>query len=187
MSASILCYAREYKERKKTLNYLMPAENLVRAVKVCKLGIPLVQENKLLDFGCGDGRHTEYFLDLGYKVLSTDCSNEAIDATKYRLLNSKNEKHLITKLITDLNDIEGCDKNINLIVAWEVLHWLGNSEKWRKFFIIASKKLIAQNGSIIFTMPTEEHYLLSSAKKIDQDTYLATVKSRLDCQLYAPL
>ena len=36
----------------------------------------LPQESSILDFGCGSGRDTRYFLEKGYHVVATDGSEE---------------------------------------------------------------------------------------------------------------
>ena len=44
----------------------------------CKF-LPLVgAEGRILDLGCGSGRDTKYFVDLGYKVDAIDASKEMV-------------------------------------------------------------------------------------------------------------
>lgn len=64
----------------------------------------LPKEASILDFGCGSGRDTKFFLDLGYKVLAIDGSEKMCEmASQYTGIKVKN------MLFQELNDIEKYD------------------------------------------------------------------------------
>lgn len=116
MNAYTSFYKKEIK--KKNINFLEPAENFIR---IFKMNITK-KKQKCLDFGVGDGRHTEYLLNKKHSVLSTDISEEAINLSKKRLGQFKNfklfnDKSYLTKKFSN---------NLDLIICWETIHWLGN-------------------------------------------------------------
>ena len=58
----------------------------------------------ILDFGCGSGRDTKYFIDKGFNVTATDgCKEFCEAASKYTGIKVKNQ------LFTELNDIDKYD------------------------------------------------------------------------------
>jgi 2-polyprenyl-3-methyl-5-hydroxy-6-metoxy-1,4-benzoquinol methylase len=76
-----------------------------------------------LDFGCGDGHHTEFLLNTGFEVYTTDVSETAVKTTKPRI---GDHPRFHAKLIHDETQIADFGVNFDLIVAWEVLHWPEN-------------------------------------------------------------
>ena len=58
-----------------------PAKNFIRIYKM------FVKKKKLscLDFGVGDGRHFEYLIRSGHKVIGTDIFQSALNLTKKRI------------------------------------------------------------------------------------------------------
>ena len=73
-----------------------PAENFIRIYKM------LVKKKKLscLDFGVGDGRHFEYLIRRGHKVVGTDIFQSALNLTKKRIFRflSKKERKKLQKI-----------------------------------------------------------------------------------------
>ena len=60
----------------------------------------LKEGDSILDFGCGSGRDTKYFLSKGYKVSASDgCNSFVKEASKYTGIKVR---HL---LFTELNDV----------------------------------------------------------------------------------
>ena len=65
----------------------------------------LPSKGKILDFGCGSGRDTKYFLEHGYKVDATDGSIELCKlASKYTGINVK---HMLFQELTDVEKYDG--------------------------------------------------------------------------------
>ena len=49
-------------------------------------GLKKAGASRILDFGCGTGRHTVYLARMGFEVYGFDWSEAALDATKRELL-----------------------------------------------------------------------------------------------------
>ena len=180
---SISIYANYYKEvavqdRK---DYSSPAENLIRSMKLGNI-VPKRGANKALDFGCGDGRHSEYLLKMGYRVLATDVSEEAVKATKLRLKPYDNNE------ITLMNENAKIDCQgaiFDLIVSWETMHWLGSKELFL-FYLDEFKRVSKKDCNMIITMPTETHYLKNDSIEIGESQYLCKAEERKETVLYSP-
>ncbi|NHJ86368.1 MAG: class I SAM-dependent methyltransferase [Asgard group archaeon] len=74
---------------------------------------------KILDLGCGVGRHTIYFASLGFDVISFDISNDAITATKKWLDKEGLTAQLEIGKMTELNH---SDNTFDLVVAFNVIY-----------------------------------------------------------------
>lgn len=182
---SIEVYANEYKKRLKTKDFMFPAENLVRHIKSSGLDKVAKNNNQALDFGCGEGRHTIYLSQCGYKLYSVDVDESAIDATQTNALLNDVIGQLTLKLIANSSELHHLENKFNLILAWEVLHWLGNKISWIESLKVFHK-ILSSEGRLILTMPTENHFLLDTAKRLGKDEYRASEKSREGCLFYAP-
>jgi len=69
---------------------LLPHEDLTKIVRTFKMhGV-----RKILDLGCGSGRHTVYLASQGFEVWGIDISEEAIKKARSHLENMKLNAHL---------------------------------------------------------------------------------------------
>ncbi len=74
---------------------------------------------KVLDLGCGVGRHTIYFASIGYDVCAMDLSEEAVNSTK-KWLKEEGLKAEVTKgKMTKLNYP---DNYFDLVLAYNVIY-----------------------------------------------------------------
>ena len=166
----------------RTPHMLLPAEDLIRMMRLEKIA-PTSREDLAVDFGCGEGRNTEFLLNFGYKVLATDVSEVALRATEARSQVRGAQFSLLDPLGSKLPAV---DNTVSLIVCWEVLHWLGSKEAF-VFYLREFKRIMKKVGStVIFTMPTEQHYVRLRSIEIGQSQFLSTSKARQDCVLYSP-
>lgn len=177
-------YEAEYLEiAKQKIEFMMvPAENLVRIVKQEKILVD-VPGQQALDFGCGEGRHTEFLQQMGYSVLATDVTQGALQATELRM--KKNP------VKTALLSLEGAripleNNSTEMIVGWEVLHWLGKKDLFVHYMKEFNRILKPKKGHLIFTMPKENHYLKIEALEIGESQYQCNANDRSSFVMYAP-
>jgi|TARA_B100001964_G_scaffold53026_1_gene60050 2-polyprenyl-3-methyl-5-hydroxy-6-metoxy-1,4-benzoquinol methylase len=171
-------YTKGYKEILKTKKYdfMEPAESFIRIYKTH------IKNNKLLnslDFGCGDGRHTKFLLKENHKVLATDISSAAIELTK------KNIPHFNNTLLFNNEDfLNKFSQDLDLIVCWETIHWLGD---YNKIVILLKnfRKMMKKNKDLIVTFPSEDHYLLKN-KKIRKYSFMIKNEERRNMVICAP-
>lgn len=177
---SIDIYEADYLKiaQKQKPPFLSPAENLIRAVNQNDLSDG--KDRSALDFGCGDGRNSEYLLSLGYEVVATDVSKGAIEATVARM-----GKDAATHLLKENEPLPLQDDTIDLVVSWEVLHWLGSKDLF-EFSLNEFARICRANARMIVTMPTEDHFLIPDAVEQAPDKYLVQSPERKGCVIYAP-
>ena len=100
----------------------------------------------LLEVGCGEGRDARYLLSLGYNVLATDVSEEAISYAK-KIDNNHDNSYLVIDACKDK-----IDKKFDFIYSVSALHMLVLDEG-RKAFLDFIKRHLADDGkALILTM-----------------------------------
>jgi 2-polyprenyl-3-methyl-5-hydroxy-6-metoxy-1,4-benzoquinol methylase len=172
-------YTKNYgKQLKKKFNFMQPAESFIQ---IYKMFIDKKKKLNCLDYGVGDGRHTEFLINQNHKVVATDISIEAINLTKKRI-----PKFKALHIINSKNSLQDLGiKKIDLIICWETVHWIGSYEKIldliKNFNIILKK-----NGKLIITFPAEDHYLLKKKDIVKKFTYKSKFKERKNMILCAP-
>ena len=166
------------------MELLEPAENFVRMYKL------FIKKSKLkcFDFGIGDGRHVEFLLCRGNRVIGSDISKEALNLTKKRLskINKINLKNLNLIFFSNENYIDKFIFNkIDLIVCWETLHWLGDFYKIQKMIENFTNSL-KKGGKIFITFPAEDHYLLNKKNIKNNYNYKINLRHRKNMIICAP-
>jgi SAM-dependent methyltransferase len=73
---------------------------------------------RVLDLGCGLGRHMDHFSRLGYPVVGVDISPVALEHSKY-VLNGRPKAHLAQ---ADVIHLPFADRTFCLTLAWRMLH-----------------------------------------------------------------
>ena len=183
-NAAVNIYSEEYSNiiHGKSNFSLLPAENLIRIFMINKLKDKITSTSFALDFGCGEGRNTSFLADVGYQVVATDVSDEAIAATQKRMNNVNNIEFVKIDKPQNFYDISN---SFSIAVAWEVLHWIGEEELWINYLKSIVSKL-ASGGSLICTMPTEDHYLISLSEQYKESHFESNADSRKACKFFAP-
>jgi SAM-dependent methyltransferase len=102
---------------------------------------------KILDLGCGIGRHTVYFASLGYDVCAMDLSDEAVRSTKEWLdkeeLNAQVEKGKMTKLPYP-------DNSFDFVLAFNVIYHAFKHDVIKTISEI--KRVLKPNGHLFVTI-----------------------------------
>ena len=99
------------------------------------------KDKEILDLGCGIGADTLYLLEKGYKVLSTDFSNEALQSIKNNIPNSKT-------MYLDMRDkFPFEDNSYSIIVADLSLHYFDNETTIHIMNEI--KRILSNNGILL--------------------------------------
>ena len=159
---------------------LPPAEEVDRMIR--KESIVAGRDSWALDYGCGEGRNSLHLSQLGYSVLATDVSKGTIDATRKRT----SREAITVELIPPGETLPIEDTSIDLIISFEVLHWLG-SEKLFEFYLNEFARVLKPYGDFVFTMPTELHFLKTKyADEVDENVFLCHSGSREACLFFSP-
>ena len=152
MNADTELYTKYLKKRKSEIAWMSPAENFIR---IFKINFENNKKLRCLDFGCGDGRHTEFLIQNGCKVLATDISTAAINLTKLRL--PKFNNFYKYESLEDFKSNIRKKKKFDLIVCWETIHFLGDLNKIINLISIFKK---------IFKKKGKNNYYLSRRRSL---------------------
>jgi SAM-dependent methyltransferase len=180
--ASISVYEQDFQlkvQGKKGI--LHPSEDLIRLVARGRIAATAPGQ-AALDFGVGDGRHVAYLMSLGYRVTGTDVAPSSLEVTRRDF---KGNDKFRGVLLENSPKLPFADGEFALVLAWEVLHWLGSPELWLEG-MRELERVLAPGGVILMTMPTEKHYLKRYSLEIGKSTYLCKTPSRMDCIFYSP-
>lgn len=156
----------------------IPAEEVDRVCR--KLNLRPRPEQKALDFSCGEGRNTRYLYDIGYDVSATDMIDSAIEVARKRLGGRKVriEKIEIGK------PLPFPDREFSLVLAFHTLQWLGSKERFM-FTLRDLIRVVADDGHLVFTMPTKRNFHNATGRKIGEDSYEVTTEQRAGCIQYS--
>ncbi len=113
--------------------------------------VPLLPKSaKILDVGCGDGRHSLYLADLGFEVDAFDISQNAIKKIDY--LKEKNNL-IINTQVCDVSDFE-FTYEYDLIIIHGVLQYISKNKQSEIIELL--KKWTKKTGYHILTVFTDE-------------------------------
>lgn len=119
---------------------------------------------KLLDFGCGNGTHPNYFMDKGYSVYGVDVIPDAITECKRRFANIP--EHF--KLITHGQDVNNLfDAKFDIIFSRQVLYYLSDTDM--KKTLTQFNEMLNDGGYVYLTMIGKENYYYQHAKPEKHD------------------
>ncbi len=96
-------------------NLSLPDRLVVNMEELCKeRGI-----KRVLDLGCGTGRHLVFFSERGYMVYGLDISRNALDSSKRLLEKGGFPAYL---LLGDMSDLPYKDESFDMVLGWRVIH-----------------------------------------------------------------
>jgi 2-polyprenyl-3-methyl-5-hydroxy-6-metoxy-1,4-benzoquinol methylase len=138
------------------------------------------QPERVLDFGCGDGRLIEELLRAGIpELIGVDHSEHALLYARAALYGHKN-----VQLLRELQEIDRSLSPINTIIAMEVLEHIPPHQV--KQVIDRFYEIINQDGSLIISVPTtnialnRKHYQHFTLRTLNE--YIQGLFSLTECQ-----
>tara|TARA_A100001011_G_scaffold400789_1_gene518861 strand:- start:9466 stop:10152 length:687 start_codon:yes stop_codon:yes gene_type:complete len=122
-------------------------------------------KGNLLDFGCGNGTHTNYFQSKGFNSFGFDGNEEAIKYAKKRYpehcenFKTHNALNSILNLFPDFK--------FNVVVSNQVLYYLDDDNLNNR--LIEINELLEEGGYVFFTMMGKSNSNYSSSIPINKD------------------
>lgn len=154
-----------YSEKTTFLRY--PADWIIRFHNLyLKTNIP---KGRVLDYGCGTGNNSMFFLDKGYEVWGIDVAESYRDLVKANLESRNYRPELISNfsvMATNNTRLPYEDNFFDVIVANQVLYYLPGEEHIKKIAQEFSRCLKPGGAVFITMMGPKNYYIVYHAKQI---------------------
>lgn len=112
--------------------------------------------SEILDMGCGQGRHTEALLRLGFPVHACDPRPDAVEATRQTVRDLLEEGDPETVVqVAHLDDMDYPEETFDWVVAVEAETYVSDEEDLRRLFE-EGRRLLKPGGWLYVTLPAEE-------------------------------
>jgi len=151
-------YDTLYSEGRNFLEY--PADWIIRFWNMyMRKNIP---NGIVLDYGCGSGNNSVFFLKKGYWVYGMDVSKEVLPLVKKNLENNNlpaNKLASFSIMSPDSIRLPFDDNSLDLILSNQVLYYLPTKEHVKELCKEFSRCL-KPNGAVFFTMMSMDHYYI---------------------------
>jgi len=122
---------------------------------------------RVLDIGCGVGRHTIYLAARGFEVSATDNAPAAISACK----NSLQDAGLVASVVeADMTDFAFPDSYFHGVVASHVIHHTDRATLKRVIDLISDK--LAPGGVLAWATPTTRHCGCGRGREVEPGTWV---------------
>lgn len=154
---------KKYREKRFFLKW--PDEMIVRFI--AKYMNVSRKTSKVLDLGCGSGRHSELLANSGCQVFGCDVSKTSIEITKKRLK--------LVGLKGDFVDASSWDlpyesNFFNFVIAWHSIYY--NSFENMKKTISEINRVLVNRGIFIATFIASGDFRQCHGKLISKNTYV---------------
>lgn len=140
---------------------------------ISKEVIPLFKKynvEKILDLGCGTGRHSILFAKEGFTVVGIDISEVAINISEETLRNPR-----ICFFPGDMRDIKFPNSYFDAVFCFLVVHHAKVYEIWKTFDEIT--RVLKEGGILYITLPSlKNQRIFKEGTEIEPNTYV-----NLDC------
>lgn len=128
---------------------------------------------KVLDHGCGTGRHVVFLAQQGIKTYGVDISQSGLEFTK-KILEEKKLKAKL-KLISN-NNLPYRDNFFDGVISFAVLFYL-NLEDIKKI-IKEIRRVLKPQGKALFVLRSDKDYRYGRGKKIGENTFVIKKKNK---------
>lgn len=126
-----------------------PSDHLLRMLAA----VPV--SSQILDLGCGNGRHTEPLLRLGFPVHACDPEPTAVAATRERVGDLVEEGAVETSVQqTPLEAIEYPDATFNWVIAYHAERYVSTEDDLLTLFK-ECRRVLTPGGWLYVTLPTQ--------------------------------
>ncbi len=127
---------------------------------------------KVLDLGCGSGRHSELFIENGFEVYGCDISTTSILMTKNRLKQFNLEKRFVA---THSWNLPYEDNSFDYVVGWHSIYY--NTFTHLEKTLDEIYRILRKNGMLLVRLLSYDDYRRSLGKRIANKTYVGSKKA----------
>jgi len=150
-----------------------PNEGVIRFVARFikrRVGINIYESKKkvekILDVGCGNGRHVIFFAKQGFDVYGFDISKEAMNIAKAWLSKEGLKAHL---LVSDVGKLPFRGHHFDLVISCETLDHISFLKA--KKTIKEIKKALVPGGYLFITLRSTESSEYGRGERVDKNTF----------------
>lgn len=151
-----------------------PAEGVVRFAAryiIRRVGTDVYDVKKkvkrILDAGCGNGRHVVLFSKLGYDVYGMDISREAVEVANSWLTKEGLTAHL---KVGDVEKLPFKDKFFDVVISYGVLDHVRFPKA--KKAVNEIKRVLKDGGYLYITLKTTADSAFGLGKTVEKNTYV---------------
>ena len=149
-----------YSKSKSDLSY--PDENLVRLLAVKFPDIENREKLKVLDIGCGSGRHLMLLKNYGFKnFYGTDYSLNALSLS--------NEYFSSSLINCDNKNLPFADNSFDIAIAWGSLHY--SDKKDFEIMLGETRRVLKKEGNLFATLRNERDSYLKTGTHLGEGTW----------------
>ncbi len=107
----------------------------------------------ILDLGCGDGRHTEPLMRLGFPVHGCDPRPDAVDAARERIADLVGEEDAETCVrVANLSDMRYPDASFDWVIAYHA-ETLATTTGELQALLSEARRMLKPGGWVYLTFP----------------------------------
>lgn len=122
---------------------------------------------RVLDLGCGNGRHAIYFTNMGFKASGVDISEQAIDWAKE---SAKRENLDIDFRTADISDLPYEAGTFDVVVSHGVLDHVSSDVAQRA--IQEVKRVLTPQGLFYCDLRSNEDYEYGAGKEVARNEFI---------------
>lgn len=124
-----------------------PSDHLLRTMAA----VPVT--SYILDLGCGEGRHTEPLMRLGFPVHGCDPRPDAVEATRERIAELVGEEDAENCVrVADLSDIQYPDASFDWVIAYHA-ETLAPTTDQLQTLLSEARRMLKPGGWVYLTVP----------------------------------
>jgi ubiquinone/menaquinone biosynthesis C-methylase UbiE len=144
-----------------------PDETVVNFVGLLKSESRKKRGLRVLDIGCGAGRHLIYMADQGLEAYGLDISEKGLDFTKERL-KKRNLEAFIVK--SDMNELPFINSCFDAVVC---LHTIYHQKfKEIKDTVFEITRVLRKKGFLLINFLSKRTYSYGKGLKVEDDTFV---------------
>lgn len=122
---------------------------------------------KILDLGCGSGRHVKLFAEQGFDVSGVDISKDGLSQTSEMLRKLNLQADL---KLADANDLPYPDGYFDGAVSYAVLYY--NDREGMAIKIKELHRVLKKGGRAMFYIKTTDDYYFAKGQEVAKNTFI---------------
>jgi len=133
--------------------------------------VPLLKKKKfrkILDLGCGSGRHMVYLGKKGFSMVGMDISSEALMVAQKWLEKEKIKNYVLIE--HDMTELPFPNEHFDAVISINVIHH--DKLKDIKETVNEIKRVLKKKGIAIINVASVENTKFGKGKRIEKNTYV---------------